>query len=288
MRKISKLLLPCLLLLLNGCNRLDSIEYSPKTSPETFLQNQPWVNVKIGDWEFIWSQPTSSIIVFFVGFYTIYAGYIFLRNRDKQQSKFWWGIGFLLTGAGAIFAGTSYQALGYEIKCNGREFCTWTSWWEIWYMLLSVPGMNAFLVAAAFTNTHGSYRKAVITYAFVNTICYSVLLLFGALWAVKFAVSFECMSLISAPSVIFLIFLHGTAHFRHNEKLNFLLLNTWLIFAAVAIAYCVYLSLDISPYLWKKGIWFTENDVLHLGMVCWIYYVIKKLPNTVTDLDYSR
>ncbi len=273
------------LFFLSACNRLDEVNYTPKISPQSFLQNQHWIKIQVGDFSFIWSQPTSTIIVYFVGLFTMYAGYTFLRNRKKEKSKLWWGVGLLLTGLGALFAGTSYQALGYEIKCSGREFCTWTSWWEIIYMLLSVPGMNAFLVATAYTNTKGNFRKAIMAYAVINTIGYSILLLYGAFSPVKFAVSFECMSLISTPSVIFLLLLHGTSYAKNKDKMNLLLLNTWLIFVAVGIAYGVYLSSGIAISLWQKGIWFTENDVLHVGMICWVYYILNRLGNVLIDLE---
>ncbi len=285
MQKPGKLIFLCSLLLLNGCRQLDNIEYSPKVSPETFLQNQPWLKIQIGDFSFIWSQPTSSIIVYFVGLFTMYAGYRFLRKRKNDQSKLWWGVGLMLSGLGALFAGTSYQALGYEIKCSGREFCAWTSWWEIIYMLLSVPGMNAFLVASAYINTTRNLRKGILVYAVVNTIGYSILLLYGAWFGVRFAVSFECMSLVSAPSVISLLLLHGSNYIKNKDKRDLLLLNTWLIFVAVGISYGVYLSLHAGQYLWEKGIWFTENDVLHVGMICWIYYIQKNLREAVVDID---
>jgi len=51
-------------------------------------------------------------------------GLRFLLDQRGQQSRMWWGIGLLLTGLGALAAGTSYQAFGYELKCNGRETCT--------------------------------------------------------------------------------------------------------------------------------------------------------------------
>lgn len=285
MQNPGKLLLLCLLIWLNGCRQLDSIEYTPKTSPETFLQSQPWLSIQLGDFNFIWSQPTSTILVYFAGLFTMYAGYTFLKSRNKQVSKLWWGIGFLLSGAGALFAGTSYQALGYEIKCNGREFCTWTSWWEVIYMLLSVPGMNAFLVATAYTSTKGVLRKVIMVYAIVNTIGYWLLVLYGALLPLKFVVSFECMLLVSAPGLILLLLLHLTRYAGNKNRLNLIQLNAWLIFTAVGMAYGIYLKLQLAPYLWAKGIWFTENDVLHAGMICWVYYILNKMPNAIVDCE---
>lgn len=271
-------------LFLSGCGQLEGIDYSPKIKPETFLQNQHWVNIQFGAYSFIWSQPTSTLIVYFVGFFSMYAGYLFIRNQN-QQSKLWWGIGLLLTGLGALFAGTSYQAFGYEIKCSGREFCTWTSWWEIMYMLLSVPGMNAFLVATAYTNANGKFRKAIQLYAVINTAGYAILVMYGLFASVKFALSFECMSLISAPSIIFLILLHGASYIKKKDKMNFILLHTWLIFVAVGIVYVFYLSFGFTSALWNRNIWFSENDVLHLGMIAWVYFVIKRLRNVIIDLQ---
>lgn len=272
---------------LSACKQLDRIDYSPKTNPETFLQNQYWMKIQFGSGSFIWSQPSSTLIVYFVALFSIYAGYIFIRDRN-QKAKLWWGLGLLLTGLGALFAGTSYQAFGYEIKCSGREFCTWTSWWEVIYMLLSVPGMNAFLVATAYTNAKGKFRKAIIAYAVSNTIGYSMLLLYGAFAAVKFAVSFECMSLISAPSVIFLLVLHGTGYVKNKDKMNLVLLNTWLIFVAVGIAYGVYLISGFTAALWQRNIWFTENDVLHIGMIGWVAYILTRLRTVLTDFSRGK
>jgi len=274
-------------LFLSGCGQLEGMEYSPKTTPETFLQNQHWVNIQIGDYSFIWSQPTSTLIVYFVGLFSMYAGYLFIRNQN-QQSKLWWGIGLLLTGLGALFAGTSYQAFGYEIKCSGRAFCTWTSWWEITYMLLSVPGMNAFLIATSYTNANGKFRKAIQLYAAMNTIGYAILVLYGMLASAKFALSFECMSLISAPSIIFLLCLHAINYIKKNDKMNLLLLITWLIFVAVGIVYILYLYFGFTSVLWKRNIWFSENDVLHLGMIAWVYFLINKLRNVLIDMQDAK
>lgn len=273
------------LFFISGCQRLDQIDYSPKITPEQFLQNQHWVKIKIGEFSFIFSQPSSTIIVYFVGFFTMYVGYNFLRNRNELQSKLWWGIGLLFTGLGALFAGTSYQAFGYEIKCSGREFCAYTSWWEIIYMLLSVPGMNAFLIATAYSSVKGKFKKAIVVYAALNTMVYFILVLYGVFCGAQFAVSFECMSLISAPGLLLILLLHGFRNMATKRKIDLVLLKTWLIFVAVAIAYGTYLSAGFATQLWQHGIWFTENDVLHAGMICWVCYINNKLRDVLTDLD---
>jgi hypothetical protein len=219
-----------------------------------------------------------------VSLFDIFVAYKFISNLQNQKSRLWWGIGLFLTGMGAIFAGTSYQAFGYEIKCSGREFCTWTSWWEIIYELFSGPGMNAFLVACAYSNTEGKFRKNIIAYALFNTIFYCGLALYGAIVPIKFFVSFEFLMLTSTPSVIFFVWIYGRAYKNSKDNMNLYLRNTWLILIAVIVAYVAYMASGITAMLWQKGIWFTENDVLHVGMIYWVYYIMKKLPQEVKDL----
>ena len=271
-------------LILTACNRLDTIEYSPKLTPEAFLNTQHWMRFQLGTLDFILSQPTSSIIVYFVSFFTIFIGYKFLTNTQNQKSRYWFGIGLFLTGFGAVLAGTSYQAFGYELKCPGREFCRWTNWWEINYAFFSGLGMNAFLVACAHSNASGNFRKGITYYALVNSIVYSGLLFYGAFTPIQFLVSFEFLSLASTPSVFFFIWIYAKAYKQTNDKMNLYLRNTWIILIGVILLYAVSMILGITQFLWAKGIWFTENDVLHVGMIYWNYYIWAKLPTEVKDL----
>lgn len=267
------------------CNRLDTIEYSPKLTPEAFLKMQDWMKIEIFNLSFILSQPTSSIIVYFVSLFDLYVAYVFLINIQNQKSRLWWGIGLIFTGVGALLAGTSYQAFGYELKCGGRETCRWTNWFEINYELLSAVGMNAFLVACAYSNAEGKFRKGLILYAIINTIVYCLLTLYGAFVPIQFLVSFEFLTLASTPTVIFFIWLYTKDYNRTKNNMNLYLRNTWIILILVMVVYMVYLILGFTAPLWEKGIWFTENDVLHVGMVYWVYYIMKKLPNEVKDLQ---
>lgn len=272
-------------ILFTACNRLDTIEYSPKLTPEAFLSGQHWMRIQLGTLDFILSQPTSSIIVYFVSFFTIFIAYKFLTNTQNQKSRYWFGIGLFLTGFGAILAGTSYQAFGYELKCPGREICRWTNWWEIHYAFFSGLGMNAFLVACAHSNANGSFRKGIINYALINSVVYSSLLFYGAFTPIQFLVSFEFLSLASTPSVFFFIWIYAKAYKQTNDKMSLYLRNTWIILIGVIVLYAVSMILGITQFLWAKGIWFTENDVLHVGMIYWNYYIWKNLPAEIKDLN---
>ncbi len=271
--------------LFQNCSRLDLIDYSPKISPKAFLESQHFINIKLGDLEFVLSQPVSSLIVYFVSFYTIYVGFLFLKDLKNQKSRLWWGVGLLLTGIGAVFAGTSYQAFGYEIKCAGKEFCSWTSTWEIIYEIFTGPGMNAFLIASAYSNTTGNFRKSIIYYAIINTALYVGLNLYGAVVPIQFFVSFEFLMAVSTPSVLFFIWLYQNSYTKNKDVMSLYLRNSWIVLILVIVAYVVYMILGITQSLWKNGIWFSENDVLHVGMIYWIYYIHKNLVNKVKDVS---
>jgi hypothetical protein len=275
-------LLILFLFALGGCGRLDSIEYSPRTTPEQFLNSQPHLRLPLLDLVLI--QPSSTIIVYFVSVLTLGVGLYFLRVRRGQQTRLWWGIGLLLSGLGALMAGTSYQAFGYEIKCAGRQFCTWTSYWEVGYLLCSGAGMSAMLVAMGYSCVSGMPRKALFVYAFASAMVYGGAVLTGALVPIRFLVSFEGLLLAATPTIALALFLTVRGSWMYRDRMNLALLKTWVSLVAVMAAYALAVAMEMGPRLWTLGIWFTENDVLHLGMILWILFIAVTLPNRVEDL----
>lgn len=269
---------------LSGCGRLDSIDYSPKITPEEFLGSLPYWHVKFAGADFILIQPGSTVIVYSVALLTMGAGMHFLRLRRGQRTRLWWGIGLLLSGFGALLAGTSYQAFGYEIKCAGRQFCTWTSWWEVAYLIFTAAGMNAMLVAVAYSCTTGTRRKAVSAFAAAGTAVYAGVVLAGAFVPVRFPVSFECLMLAATPAMVLALILTGRAFHECRNPMNLALLRTWAGLVLVIVAYLLAQAVGITQMLWTRGIWFTENDVLHAGMILWILHVAVHLPKTVEDM----
>lgn len=268
--------------MLSGCARLDTIPYAPRLTPEQFLAAQPHWCVQLPGLDFILIQPSSTVMVYAVGLLGIGAGYYFLRIRGAHRARFWWGAGLLLSGLGALLAGTSYQAFGYEIKCAGRAFCTWTSWWEVAYLLCTAAGMGALLAGVAFATTSGFLRRAACAFALLSAGCYAAAVLAGALIPVRFLVSFECLVLAAAPAAALALLL--SARTPGGVMAGRALLKTWLGLILVIVAYGVALGAGLGPKLWAAGIWFTENDVLHLGMIAWIVYVVWALPARLQDM----
>ncbi len=269
--------------LLPACGRLDSIPYTPAQTPETWLQIQPFAEFKFASQNVIFIQPSTSIIVYFLGVLTIGVGLYFLKIRHGQLSRLWWGIALLLWGIGALLAGTSYEAFSYAIKCAGREACLWTSWWEILYLLASVWSIDAMMLAVAYSSTTGKLRKALSVYSVVNAIVYFIIVMIGVFIPVKFLISFELLLVVAAPSIIAFFVINGWRYSKYKLRSDLTLLGTWIWLGVTIAAYFLYLISGNTASLWARGLWFSENDVLHIGLIIWMLYIAFALAPQVKD-----
>ena len=274
------LLLP-FLFFLSSCGRLDTILYAPQQTPETWLQIQPYLEFN----RLVIVQPSTSIIVYLLGVLTIAVGLYFLKIRDGQRSRFWWGIAMLLWGLGALLAGTSYEAFSYAIKCEGRTACLWTSWWEIAYLIVSVWSIDAMMLAIAHSSADGKLRKVLSTYALINAVVYFGLVMAGAFIPVKFLISFELLLVVAAPSVIAFFAINGWRYAKYKLDADLVSLGAWLWLGLTIAAYFLYLISGNTAALWANGIWFSENDVLHIGLIVWMIYLAVVLAPRIRDMN---
>lgn len=285
MKRIAPLLLvPALL---SGCGRIDSIPYVPTQTPETWLRIQPFVELQFGSQSIILVQPSTSLIVYLLGLITMGAGAYFLQIRNGQVSRVWWGIALLLWGGGALLAGTSYEAFSYAIKCAGRETCLWTSWWEIVYLIVSVWSIDAMVLAVAHSSTSGQQRRWLSIYAILNAVIYFILVMIGTWIPVKLLISFEFLLLAAAPGIITLFFINTLRYVKQRQPIDLLYLGTWAMLGGVIAAYFLYYLSGITASLWEKGLWFSENDVLHIGLILWMLYITFLLAPRVKDLPVT-
>jgi hypothetical protein len=262
-----------LLLLCAGCGRLDSIPTEPPQTPESWLTIQPFVRVQLGPEAIVLVQPSSTVLVYLLGVVAIAAGLSIWRGRGSQRARAGWAVALVLWGAGALLAGTSYQAFSYELKCAGRTVCAWTSWWEVGYLVLSAASVDAMLLAGAYAYTTGRWRRALSLYAVLNAALYGTVVLVGALAPNKFLISFELLLLVAAPGVLILFALSVVRYYQQRRPMDLALLVTWLWLGLTLAAYFVYLVSGLTEELWARGVWFSENDVLHIGLILWMVYI---------------
>jgi hypothetical protein len=266
-----------------GCQQLESIPYSPRQTPESWLRIQPFVEVHIGSTAILVVQPTTTAIVYLLGIVAIGAGLHFLRVRDGHRSRLWWGIALPLWGIGALLAGTSYEAFSYQIKCAGRAACLWTSWWEIAYLAVSAASADAILIAQAHACATAGWRRAQMLYAFTHIVLYTIALLTGALVPVPFLISFEFLLIVFAPGIVMLAIQNGRRYFRLKRSLDVALLGAWAWLALTIGAYYLYLVSGVTQRLWARQIWFSENDVLHIGLIVWMVYLVRVVAPRIED-----
>jgi len=265
-------------------NQLDKILFFPAITPGEWCTSQPCVELEIFSLKIILVQPSSTFFVYLLGFITIAIGITLIRTSKNQKFISWWGIALLLWGIGAILAGTSYQAFSYEIKCAGEAFCVWTSLWEIFYLIFSVGSVNAMLIAQTHLSEKNNWSKIMGRYASANFIAYVIIVLIGAMIPIQFMISFELMLLFLAPTILFLLIINIRKYLFFKKRINRSLVIIWISLILILGLYFLYYVLDISNILWVQGIWFSENDILHIGLILWmiyIYLVVNKFEKDV-------
>lgn len=267
-------------------SRLKSIRYAdPELTPENWCEVQPCTTIELASREIILTQPSSTFFVYLLGVLTIGVGLGFLWLQGDQVSRLWWGIALLLWGIGALLAGTSYQAFGYQIKCAGRETCAWTSWWEVTYLMFQQVSLDALLVAAALSSTEGTLQMVLLGYALLTAVVYVILTFIGAMIPVRSLITFELMVLVSTPIFLIILVMNGWRYYVLSTPLDLALLGAWVWLLCSMTAYWLYDYLDITPRLWAngKGIWFSQDDVLHIGLILWMIYIAAVVARRVND-----
>jgi hypothetical protein len=267
-----KLLFPLIpLLILSSCSRLSELKHN--ITPDEWLASHPYWNVSLGSFNFIFAEPSSTFFVFSLGVILLIIGIILLKKNTGEKTVSFWSWAFIAWALSTFSAGTSYQAFSYEIKCAGKDICSWTSWWEIVYLMLFVMAVNMIIIAVAHSSTKGKLRKSVIAYALLNCTSYTILLLTGAFLPDHFFVSFEFMILFTCPAFIILSVVNFLAYRARNQKLDIRLLFAWIFMFAIVILYFGFLVSGYAAVLWQKGIWFNANDVLHISLIIWAIYL---------------
>ncbi len=266
--------------------RLSSIRHTdPELTPKTWCQMQPCRTIKLGSHTIILTQPSSSFFVYFLGILTVGVGITFLRSRGDEVARLSWGISLVLWGLGALLAGTSHQAFGYQIKCAGRETCSWTSWWEVIYLIFHQLSLDALLVAVAYSCTQGTMRAVLLGYALICAVIYTLVTFIGGIILIEKLITFELMVWISSPIFLFFVIVNSWRYSIYQSPMDLVLIGAWGWLLITMLAYWLYDKLGFTSKLWAKGdgVWFSQNDVLHIGLIIWMAYIAVFVVKHVSD-----
>jgi len=143
--------------------------------------------------------------------------------------------------------------------------------------------MDALLVATALSCTQGKLRMVLLSYALFSAGAYTISTFIGGLIPLKPLITFELMVWISSPIFLINCFLNGWRYFKFNSSMDLVLLGVWGWLLVTMLAYWLYNKLEITQKLWAKRIWFSQNDVLHIGLILWVLYITAVVTNQVFD-----
>lgn len=262
-------------LLLIGCGTLASIPNIPAQTPNSWLTIQPFVEFHVGARRIVLAQPSTTLIVSALGLVTIWAGLHFLRIRAEHRTRFWWGVALLLWGAGALAAGASYEGFSYHLKCAGRDTCAWTSWLEVWYLWLTMASVDAIVMAQAYGTRTGRWRVIQIRYAVAHCALYTLAVFIGSQLPSRLLLSFEGLLLAALPSAVICVVGTVARYRAERAHVDRVTLGAWIWLAVTVSAYYGYYASGWTAMLWARGAWFSENDVLHIGLVVWMVYLMR-------------
>jgi len=282
MKKTGYILFALVVLLITLFSKFDSMKLIPLITGEEFLSSQPYILIG----EVVLTQPSSTIIVYAMGVFIILLGVRFLKLKKDYISRKWWGASMIFWGIGAIFAGTSYQAFGYQLKCVGVEYCNFTDWWEIMYLLITALSIGMLVIAMSHCVARGKTRKVMKMIAYISVPIYAVILVIGSIVPVKFLVTYELFSLFFMPHFVVFFILSIKEYRLKKDIMNRRFITTWILFLITNVAYYVYYLLGISEkLLHSTGIWFNQNDVLHVLLLGWMIYIWIALPKVIADVE---
>jgi hypothetical protein len=259
--------------------RINEIEWG--ITPQQWLNSHWYVRWN----DIVLAEPSSTFFVFLLAIVILILSFRFLKKTDHQKSRLWFGLSMLAWSLSTFSAGISYQILSYELKCAGREVCLWTTPWEIVYLFLYVVSVKLLVIAVSYCCGSQRIRKILMVYALLMGIIYSAILAVGIWMPDQFLISFELMVLFLVPSYLFMFFVNLVNRRKTHRLLDVRLIRAWIGMLLITIAYFVFYLSGVSSLLWKQGIWFNANDVLHLLLIGWALYIRFKVEYLVIDSE---
>lgn len=100
-----------------------------------------------------------------------------------------------------------------------------------------------------------------------------------------FLLSFELLLLFAVPA---LVIAAALAIHRWSLELARKILGVLVLLAVVQGAYLAYYFAGLTEVLWASGIYFSANDVLHVGMLIWLAITWALLRHRLADLSAPR
>ncbi|MBN2604378.1 MAG: hypothetical protein JXR62_00985 [Bacilli bacterium] len=247
-----------------------SILMSPMMTPFEYLQTKPFIDI----FGVTLIVPSSTLIVYLLGIITILIG-MKLSHFDEKYKKYW-GISLIIWGVGTLLAGTSYQGLGYELKCSNQDYCLFTSWFELSYLYGTALSITIMAFAVSIQSLNKKYLHKYNQIAIIGFVLYTVSLISGIFFEIKLLITYEWFLIFFLPYFISFMSINVGSNHQLKNPLDRGLILVWVFMLLINIAYFIYFLGGIGELIYENyGIWFSANDVLHIGLIGWMYYIYK-------------
>lgn len=105
----------------------------------------------------------------------------------------------------------------------------------------------------------------------------------GGIVPVKSLITFEFMVWVSIPGFLLFCFLNAWHYYMFSYYMDLVLLGSWILLLCTMMAYWIYNKQGITKKLWAKGIWFSENDMLHVLLIFWMIYIATVVADRIKD-----
>ncbi len=268
---------------LGACARVETIPSDPPTSPEQWCAARPCVHLG----GVVLDQPFGTLLVFALAALWVAVGAGIWRSRAGERSRAWLAVALVLGGVGAALAGTSFQAFGYELECAGRPVCVSTNWLEVGYLITQAASVSAMLAAVAHACATGAWRRAILAYAAASAVVYTILAVTGALVPVAALISFDVFVAFAGPALLVVLAVGALRAWRRRDALGRSLVVAALWLVLTFTAYYAWAAAGVTTALWGggAGFYFSENDVLHVGMISWLVYAGAVVARRLRDVD---
>jgi hypothetical protein len=152
-------------------------------------------------------------------------------------------------------------------------------------MLLTAFCINFLVAATGYTSTGVIGRKRLIKFALIDSAAYSVYMFVGAVLPVKFLISYEGFMAFIGVNFLIMFILNLLHYKKHKDNLNRNLIYIWISFLIVNFGYFVFLLGNIGANFYQNfGVWFNENDALHVLLILWSCIILVLLRKDLRDI----
>ncbi|MCX5775557.1 MAG: hypothetical protein NTV44_04260, partial [Firmicutes bacterium] len=215
----------------------------PLMTPDEYLAVTPHVTLFGGS--LVWIVPSSTVIVYGLGILVLFLAYSLFKDRSYM-----WGASFLFWGLGTLLAGTSYQGLGYQLKCAGQTYCLFTSWFELSYLFITAISMALMAVAFSQTTFKKEKQQPLIRLGMAELGVYTILLVLGSILQNRFLISYELFTIFFMPMFVLFFILNIRSYHKQKSALHKQFIILWILFLVVNVGYYVYYFLGVTEMVY--------------------------------------